>query len=110
MLESGPVRLVRPLAVIITNKKWVSGKFHVEPRDTFGPYDFQNNIKKAVYRAFLTRDYNTKSQKLKKLPEKSKNYKVPHKHDAWNSENGSAWASTAIITVKSKFLEKLLEI
>jgi hypothetical protein len=26
MLESGRIRLVRPLAVIITHKKWVSGK------------------------------------------------------------------------------------
>jgi hypothetical protein len=33
------------------------------------------NSKKIVYRAiyFLTRDYNTKSQKSKKLPGKSKN-------------------------------------
>jgi hypothetical protein len=36
------------------------------------------NSKKAVYRAlFLTRDYNTKSQKSKKLPGKPKIYKVP---------------------------------
>ena len=41
------------------------------------------NSKKAVYRAlFLSRDYNTKSQKSKKLPGKSKFYKVPHEHDA----------------------------
>jgi hypothetical protein len=41
------------------------------------------NSKKAVYRAlFLTSDYNTKSQKSKKLPRKSKFYKVPHQHDA----------------------------
>ena len=53
-----------------------------EPRDTFGPYDFKNS-KKAVYRAlFLIRDYNTKSQKSKKLSGKSKFYKVPHEHDA----------------------------
>jgi hypothetical protein len=38
--------------------------------------------KKAVDRAlFLTGDYNTKSQKSKKLPGKSKIYKVPHEHD-----------------------------
>jgi hypothetical protein len=38
---------------------------------------------KKVYRALLlTRDYNTKSQKSKKLPGKSKIYKVPHEHDA----------------------------
>jgi hypothetical protein len=43
------------------------------------------NSKKAVYRAlFLTWDYNTKSQKSKKLPGKSKFHKVPHEqeHDA----------------------------
>ena len=35
------------------------------------------NSKKAVYRAlFLTRDYNPKSQKSKKLPGKPKIYKV----------------------------------
>jgi hypothetical protein len=39
--------------------------------------------KKAVCRAlFLTGDYNAESQKSKELPWKSKNYKVPHKHDA----------------------------
>ena len=59
------------------------------------------NGKKVVYRVlFLTRDYNTKSQKSKKLPAESKNCKVPHKHDAWNCKNGLAWASAAIITNK----------
>jgi hypothetical protein len=51
---------------------------------TFGPYGFQKKkSEKAVYRAlFLTREYNTKSQKSKKLPGKSNFYKVPHKHGA----------------------------
>ena len=54
------------------------------------------NRKKAVYRAlFLTRDYNTKSQKSKKLPGKSKFYKVPHNLDismmlVRNCKNGPA--------------------
>ncbi len=69
------------------------------------PIFFKNTIfknsKKAVYRAlFLTWDYNTKSKKSKKLPGKSKFYKVPHEHDAWNCKNGPAWASAAIITNK----------
>ena len=42
MPESGRIRLVRPSAVIITHKKWVYRvTSYVEPRDTFGPYDFQ---------------------------------------------------------------------
>jgi hypothetical protein len=72
MLESGRIRLVRPSALIIAPiKSERPAKLPIAPRYTFGPYNFQKNSKKAVYRAlFLTRDYNTKSQKSKKLPGK----------------------------------------
>ena len=55
----------------------------------FGPYPdtILNYTEKAFYIAlFLTGDYNTKSQKSRKLPGESKFYKVPHfkfsRHDA----------------------------
>jgi hypothetical protein len=48
---------------------------------------------KAVYRAlFLNWDYNIKSQISKKLPGKSKNFNVSHKHEAGNCKNGPARA------------------
>jgi hypothetical protein len=62
------------------------------------------NSKKAVYGAlFRTGDYNTKSQKSKTLPGKSKICLVPHSHDVWNSKNGPAWASAAI-TANKKYV------
>ena len=89
-----------PELSLSTIKCECNAKLPIEPRYTFGPYDFKKS-KKAVYRAlFLTRHYNTKSQKSKKLPGKSKFHKVPHEHDAWNCKNGPAWASAAIITDK----------
>ena len=46
-------------------------------RVTLLAHTISKNSKKAVYRAlFLTRDYNTKSKKSKKLLGKSKFYKV----------------------------------
>jgi hypothetical protein len=43
MLESGPIRLVGALAVIITHKKWVPSKtsYSIELRDTFSAYDLK---------------------------------------------------------------------
>jgi hypothetical protein len=43
MLESGRFRLIRPSAVIITHKQKSEcpAKLPIEPRDNFGPYDFQ---------------------------------------------------------------------
>jgi hypothetical protein len=104
MPKSDRIRLVRPSAVIINHKKWVyrvtsyrvyRAAWH------FWPIPISKIAKKLfIEHFFLTGDYNTKSQKSKKLPGKSKFYKVPHKHDAWNCKNSRAWASAAIITNK----------
>ena len=114
MLESGRIRLVRPSAVSITHKKWKYEPTSNRAALHFWPIRFSKIAKKQfIEHFFLTRDYNTKSQKSKKLPGKSKFYKVPHEHDAWNCENGPARASAAIITnmaTKSKFPAKLLEL
>jgi hypothetical protein len=97
MLESGPIRPVRPFAAIRSPRKSEStAKLSIEPRDTFWPIQFLKYSGKAFHRAlFLTWGYNTKSQKSKKLPGKSKFYKVPHKHGAGNCKNRPARAIAA---------------
>jgi hypothetical protein len=103
MLVCGRICLVRPSAIIITHKKW---KFQLIFEDCFhkkrkGKRIYKKCSGNAVYRAlFLTGDYNTKSQRSKKLLRKSELYKVPYQHDAWNCKNGRAWAPAAIITIK----------
>ena len=50
MLESGRIRLVRPSAVIITHKKWVSGK----TLESFIHKDRPRNVGCIHYRSHIT--------------------------------------------------------
>jgi hypothetical protein len=64
MPKSGCIRLVRPSAVIITHKKWVYRVTSYRAAWHFWPIRFSKIAKKQfIEHFFLTRDYNTKSQK-----------------------------------------------